>query len=98
MGRGDLDAIGCILAVLQLPVAALVAAVRAVRRRRAPALGGTMPCPHCDATVYLDGRAQCPACSAVTFGSFLACHICGWRTNALDCPTCKATIFFGGPS
>ncbi len=95
MSRADHDALGCILAVLQLPVAAAASVTRWARRAAAPAAEGTMPCPHCDATVYLDGRATCPACGATSFGSYLSCPYCDWRTNALDCPTCKATILIG---
>ncbi len=97
MGRSDHDALGCILAVLQLPVAAALAIVRAVSRHASPATEGTITCPHCNAPVYLDGRATCPVCSATSFGSYLACPYCGWRTNVLDCPTCKATILIGDP-
>lgn len=95
MGRADHDAFGCILAVLQLPVAAVVRGIRRVFRASAPVIDGTIRCPHCDALVYLNGRAACPACSAVSFGSYLSCAFCGWRTNVLDCPTCKATIHLG---
>lgn len=96
MGRADRDALGCLLAFLQLPVALVVWLVRRIGRGSGAPVEGTIHCPHCDATVYLDGRATCPACGATSFGSYLSCP-CGWRTNALDCPTCKVTIFLGDP-
>ena len=73
MGRTDRDALGCILAVLQLPVEAGMLFLRFIRRPAVPQADGTIRCPHCDAPVYLDGRATCPACSATSFGSYLSC-------------------------
>ncbi len=94
--RND-DVLGCVLAALGTPFLVLEWLLSLPRRRRRNRLlaGGKIRCPHCLATVYIEGRAVCPACATTSWGSYLSCPNpqCDWQTNAVDCPTCKATIF-----
>lgn len=95
--RGSDDAVGCVLAVLACPFLALEKLRSLPQRRHRARLiaAGKMPCPHCSATLYLEGRSTCPACLTTSWGSYLSCGnpACTWTTDAVDCPTCKATVF-----